>query len=409
MSIVETKKNFFYFILALVLLRPSLDIFSKKEFLIHPALPYLNFNIILGGLVFLICLIPFLKRIKLSISTPLFYPVFFLLGLGLISIFYSLDALISLKEFIRLAGIFLLYFLAYRFVENRKDWLLLLKIILISYLLPGFFALIQLIGRFGLPDDFGSFNRIYGTFAHPNLFAFYSFFVLGLSLSLLIASLNKKEAEEPLWKNSEWHIWLMIVFSLTLLFATYSRSALACLLIFILFIGILKYRKLLLAGLFLFLAAYFFSDVFQQRFWEMLTLDPYGSVVWRFRLWQDVIPASLWQPWFGYGLGSFPKLVEFYRGFKWGSLEAHNDYLKIFVENGVLGITAYFWLIIALLYKLFKIFREKINQDKTLGLGILVICLSLFVASFFDNILRTTALQWNLWILLAAWLKINRN
>lgn len=407
MSILKAEKKFFYFILALVLLRPSLDIFSQKEFLIHSALPYLNFNILFGGLVFLICLIPFLKRIKLFSSTPLFYPISFFLGLGLISVFYSLDALTSIKEFVRLASIFLLYFLAYQFIKNRKDWLLLLKVVLVSYLLPGFFALIQLIGGFGLPDDFGGFNRIYGTFAHPNLFAFYSFFILGLSLALLIASLIKKENESALWEKSEWHIWLMAIFSLILLFATYSRSALACLLIFILFLGILKYRKLLLAGLFLFLIAYFFSDVFQQRLWELFTLDPYGSVVWRFRLWQDIIPASLWQPWFGYGLGSFTKLVEFYRGFKWGSLEAHNDYLKIFVENGILGLTAYFWLIIALLYKLFKIFREKLNQDKILGLGILVICLSLFIASFFDNILRTTALQWNLWILLAAWLKVH--
>lgn len=404
MSIAKDKKKLFYFILALVLLRPSLDIFRQKEFQIHSSLPYLNLNIIIGGLVFLICLIFILKNFKSIRLIPLFYPIVFFLGLLLISIFYSMDALISIKEFIRLASIFLLYFLAYKLIKNRKDWIVLLKIILISYILPGIFALIQLIGGFGLPDDFGGFNRIYGTFAHPNLFAFYTFFILGIVISLLLSLSETKDNNAVLWKNFNFYIWIASGFLVLLLFTTYSRSALACLFIFIIFFGVLKYRKLLLAGLFLFLIAYFFSDIFQQRLWELITLDPYGSVVWRFRLWQDIIPASLWQPWFGYGLGTFSKLVEFYRGFELGSLEAHNDYLKIFVENGILGLIAYSWLIVALLLKLFKIFRKSISQEKVLGLGILVICLSLFIASFFDNVLRTTALQWNFWILLAGWI-----
>ncbi len=68
------------------------------------------------------------------------------------------------------------------------------------------------------------------------------------------------------------------------------------------------------------------------------------------------MPISLWQPWFGYGIGTFNSLVEFYRGFEWGSLEAHNDYLKIFVENGIAGLVSYISLILGLLFYLFRIF-----------------------------------------------------
>ena len=232
----------------------------------------------------------------------------------------------------------------------------------------------------------------------------FTFFILGLTLSILLNSLNNK----PLIFNKK----ILIIFigiSTFLLFFTYTRSALACLVFFILIFGFLKYRKMLLIGALLFLTTYFLSDIFRERIWDLISLDPYGSIVWRFRLWMDVLPLSLWQPWLGYGLGAFEKLIEFYRGFSLGSLEAHNDYLKIFVENGILGLTTYFWLIIALLFKLFKILRKNINQEKIFSLGILVICISLFMASFFDNILRTTALQWNLWILLGSWFKINRN
>jgi O-antigen ligase len=412
MSILKPNKNLFYFLLTLILLRPSLDIFSQKEFQIHPTLPEFNLNIIIGGLVFLICIIFFLKNFKFIYSTPLFYPVFFFLGLSLASVFYSLEPLSSIKEFIRIASIFLLYFLAYKLVKDRKDWFLLLKIILISYILPAIFALIQFVFHLGLPDEFGGFQRIYGTFAHPNPFAFYTFFILGLILCLLFSrrettrQLAKSDQTVPPEKNLNFYLWLAAGLLTFLLLVTYSRSALACFFVFILFFGLFKYRKLLLLGLILFLVIYFFSDVFQQRFWELITLDPYGSVVWRLRLWQDIAPISLWQPWFGYGLGTFTNLVEFYRGFEWGSLEAHNDYLKILVENGIFGLVAYFWLIIALLFYLFRIIKKSFRQEKIFSLGILIIVLSLFLASFFDNILRGTALQWNLWILLAGWLKI---
>ncbi len=391
MENVNTK-IYFYFLLGLILIRPSLDILSQIEFQIHANLPPLNPNIIIGGLIFLACSIFFLKNLKSIYRTPLFYPIFFFLGLSLASIFYSLDAFNSLREFIRLASIFLLYFLAYKLVENRKDWFWLLKIILISYILPAALAMIQFVFRLGLPDEFGGFQRIYGTFAHPNPFAFYTFFILALLLCLSLSGKN---------------FWLLSIPLIFLLFATYTRSALACFFIFILVFGVFKYRKILLAGLFLFLIVYFFSNVFQERFWELISLDPYGSIVWRLRLWQDMIPVFLWQPWFGYGLGTFTNLVEFYRGFAWGSLEAHNDYLKILVENGIFGLAAYGWLIIGLLFYLFRIFKKTIGQEKILSLGIIVISLSLLTASFFDNVLRGTALQWNLWILLAGWLKIN--
>ena len=400
----QTDKKLFYFLLFLTLLRPSLDILGQKEFSIYYTLPSFNLNSIIGGIVFIISLFFILKNLKFISSTPLFYPISAFLGLIFLSIFYSIDQTTSTREFIRLSSIFFLYFLAYKLVKNQKDWFLLLKIILISYVPPAIFAIIQLIGGFGLPDDFGGFNRIYGTFAHPNLFAFYTFFILGLILTLILAKSTFLGTESLKKESLKKYLQIAAIILTFLLLATYTRSALACLMIFVLIFGIFKYRKLLLSALLFFALLYFFSDIFQQRLWELISLNPYGSIIWRFRLWQDIIPISLWQPWLGYGSGTFSHLVEYYRGFQWGSLEAHNDYLKIFVENGILGLAVYLWLIIALLFNLLKKFVKSVGKEKIMALGIFTICLTLFTAGLFDNILRTTALQWNLWILLGAWL-----
>jgi len=50
----KLNKNFFYFLLGLALIRPSLDILSQIEFQIYSNLPTINLNVIIGGLVFLI-------------------------------------------------------------------------------------------------------------------------------------------------------------------------------------------------------------------------------------------------------------------------------------------------------------------------------------------------------------------
>lgn len=391
----KTIRFLFYFLLGLIVLRPSLDIFSKQEFQIYSRLPYLSLNIILGGLIFLIGFIFLVKNFKQFFKINLFYPILAFLGLTFLSIFYSSDPVVSIKEFIRLSSIFSLYFMAYLTIKDKNDFRLLLKFILISYILPGVIALSQFFFGQGLLDQFGGFERIYGTFAHPNLFAFYTFFILGLILCLALDN-----------KTKDIRLWLAVSVTTFLLLATYTRSALACLVIFILFFGIFKYRKLLLVSSILFLALYLFSDIFQQRLWELISLNPDGSIIWRFRLWQDILPISFWHPWLGRGTGTFNNLVEYYRGFGWGSQDAHNDYLKIFVENGLAGLLAYLWLIVSLIIYLFKIFKKALTNDKVLALGILVISLSLFAASLFDNILRTTALQWNFWMLIAAWLKV---
>ena len=397
------NKNLFYFLLALVLLRPSLNIIGHQEITIHSSLPSFNINAIIGGLTFLVVLTFFFLNIREIKLTPLFGLILVFIGLSVLSVFYSINSSESIREAVRIITIFLLYFLAYNLIQDEKDWNLLLKFILISYIFPGLVAFGQFALGMGLPDEFGGFNRVYGTFDHPNPFAFYTFFILGIIIALILS--QKKEVAFKLNKRKLWILASPLIF---LLFATYTRSALACLIIFVLVLGLLKYRRILLGGLVLFLITYFLSSVFQERLWELFTLDPYGSIVWRLRLWEQMMPISLWQPWFGYGAGTFNSLVEYYRGFQWGSLEAHNDYLKIFVENGIIGLLSYISIILGLLFYLFRIIKKSIEDNKTLALSILIISISLFIISFFDNILRTTALQWNFWILLGGWLKISK-
>ena len=192
MSIVKNKKHLFYFLMALVLLRPSLDILSQWEFQIYKSLTLLSITDILGILISVFLLFYLLKNIKKIIKIPLFYPISVFLVLIFLSVFYSIEPFLSIKEIIRIFTIFSLYFFAYLVIKNKKEFWILIKFIILSYFIPALFALIQLAFGLGKLDQFGGFRRIYGTFAHPNPFAFYTFFILGLILSITFIFLKNK-------------------------------------------------------------------------------------------------------------------------------------------------------------------------------------------------------------------------
>ena len=119
---IKLNKNLFYFLLGLVLIRPSLDILNQVEFQIYYNLPVINPNAIIGGLVFFILSIFFFINIKKIYSTPLFYPIILFISLCFLSIFYSIDSTASIREFIRIFTIFLLYF--FGFYQPDQDFYL---------------------------------------------------------------------------------------------------------------------------------------------------------------------------------------------------------------------------------------------------------------------------------------------
>jgi O-antigen ligase len=129
------------------------------------------------------------------------------------------------------------------------------------------------------------------------------------------------------------------------------------------------------------------SSVILHRWSEASTAD-------RFPIWRDVIPMILAKPIMGFGLGTFSTAFPPFRSI-YSDLfvnAAHNDYLQILAETGILGGAAFLWFLVALYRHALPRLRFW-NQDwvECTRLAALAGCTGIVLHSFVDFNLQIPA------------------
>lgn len=391
-SFINNKLGFYL----LLLLRPCLDIFSNDT-VISINNNHFNFASILGlfTILFAIYLATLVKVNKIK-TTPLAIQISAFLSITLISCIFSISLKASVIEWIRLVNIFSLFVIGFLLTETAKDLSRLLILAISSAILPGIFAFYQFTSKTGLSIPLeGIYNRIFGTFAHPNLFAYYLIIPLVFSLFKYLSGDKKRVANL--------FSLILFLFFLALLALTYTRGAWIVFVFTLVIIGIMKYNYLLPILFGTLLLSYLTIMPFQTRINDLINVDEHSSINWRVKLWVDSVDIVKEKPILGHGTGVADIIIEERRGKEYGSPDPHNDYLKILIENGLLGLLAYCVLLASVLAKLYKKFAEsKMPKFKSLLLVMTAISIAFFIMSFGDNILRNTALQWIYWMLLGG-------
>lgn len=379
----------------LILLRPCLDLLSKNPVFSLAGIP-LNLSSILGLFVLVLTAFVLFKKRREIRHIPLKIPWLLFLGLTLASCFISVNFKSSATEWIRLLNLSALFLLGYLLTETAKDLTNIIRIIIYSTLIPTAFAFYQFFTKTGMSIPLeGIHNRIFGTFAHPNLLAFY--LVIPIVLALMIFLLgNKREVVNII-------ATLMLVIMVIILILTYTRGAWLAFILAIMAITLFRFRWVFVGFIIFLLATYAVVAPIRHRVNDLVRLNPYGSIQWRIDLWRDSINYVKEKPALGFGTGTSHQVILEKRGEERGSPDPHNDYLKILLENGLAGILSYLLLIISLLATLYQryIKTDKPNL-KTLLLATICLSLSLYAMSFSDNIIRNTALQWIFWCLAGA-------
>ncbi|MBU0707714.1 O-antigen ligase family protein [Patescibacteria group bacterium] len=398
--------DFEYGFLALVILRPAMDIFSELELV--KAFNYsFNLSSIVSLLTIVWALFYFLNHRKTVWRRPLFYPILIFFGLSFASVFYTASVSPTLTEIVRISSMFIIYLLASEIIVTKlrfKRWLTALGI---SLIIPVVVAIIQFITASGL--SFADVNnRLYGTFGHPNALAFYLVLTIGIFLTYYFN-------QRPIKPNKTFLLGIGLL--LLILLLTYTRGAWIGLAIYLILTGLFWYRKLLLiiSGIIVVIMLIFPTvnqftfneynfDLYQIPIVERLTDDSEeSSVDWRIKVWTEMSRKIEDRPYFGYGLGTFPFLREqMIKGF-FISTEAHNDYLRLTIEVGIIGLLIY---LIILLKNIFNLIKSYINStyqhNKIWFLGAIGLALAFMFMSFFDNILQGTAVMWAFWAFMAA-------
>ena len=285
-----------------------------------------------------------------------------------------------------------------------------LKSLMVGAVIPITVGVYQLVTKTGMTIDEIS-NRIYGTFAHPNVLATFA-------LLLLVVLVNEfiNTAKEDIKKLNLLKFFGVILLA-TIAF-TYTRIAWIGVAFLFISIGLIYYRALLLYVLgivILFYAVFYPTNRYLIKNYN-IHLQSSGiinrltnrnpdsdSINWRTDVITKVIPLFREKYLIGYGYGTFPKVWDDNKDVQniWDNTsEAHNDYIKIALESGIIGLILFLIIFSSLLYKQI-IIAFKTNFKNIVFLTSILIYL---ILSLSDNMLHHTPVIWWFWAVWGIWM-----
>jgi len=106
----------------------------------------------------------------------------------------------------------------------------------------------------------------------------------------------------------------------------------------------------------------------------------------RLKIVQDGLRMFLHRPVFGWGLGTFPTVYPQFRSFYTNLFvnEAHNDYLQVLTETGVLGFATVIWFVVMLYRRGLRRLGRESQLSLALRLAALAACTGILAHSFVD-------------------------
>ncbi|MBW4536880.1 MAG: O-antigen ligase family protein [Pleurocapsa minor HA4230-MV1] len=432
-------------VMGLLILRSSLDIFSAQQL---PA----AYAVGVSGLtlVYVTCLLLTQQTVNvdwlwLFLAGWVLWQALWLIlcvfgGLGL-----GTEVLgDNVREWTRLFSWLMVYLLIMQ-LKGRVKPQKIISILFIALITPICAGFLQLIFPDSvLPSFLATYHgdRLNGTLGHPNAFATFILFFIGLTYWRLRCSSRFTQSQKSnrgavSWatyrgqkhrdqKYISWSsnrlFWLLLLGVLTLmLIGTRTMVVLAMLGIFVLVTIAPKFNWLNLIGgvlLLVLVLGLFISTPFGQERLQSLAQTPlfnsnidisraillsdsdYNSFNWRLAQWHYLLTAWQQFPIFGYGLAT-SKYLSIY------NLEAHNDYVRALAESGLVGLATFLTFLAAQGIRLVQLLRQttKNKEQNDFCLILLALFAAMLVGMLTENIWTHTTL-WSYWwtvLAVAGW------
>src|SRR3954451_8792367 len=373
--VVIWLRRFEYFLLAVLVLRPILDIAK-----VGGGPPVLSSGVaalvVLGVLLWLAAQfhVGTLRRVSLLGQLSIL-----LLAVMTVSSLLADDRVRSLLQVARLSGAVAVFLAVEQLATSHRSRRRVLLACYASAIVPLLVGVQQFASGTYLKESNG-LGRVTGTFLHPNAFGFYLVLLLIMGAAvfrylhgtarLLVAAVLVGGTVELLW--------------------SYSRGSWISVVVGVLLVGALQSRKLLLlvpAGLALVVVLIpsvttRLSDLSQA---DTINGTPGNSFLWRISHWGVVLAGARGHEFLGIGPSSSDFLGD-------EVLPPHNDFVRMYVETGVLGTVVYLAFIVAALLMAWRALRAVPRPE--LGRGVAVGAMGCTVAfavgSFGGNLISET-------------------
>jgi len=342
---------------------------------------------------------------------PLTLPLVFFFVVLCLSSLGSASLQHSIKELVKWGEVLALYVLVANEMTGR--WKRALVVVLL-----GTGALVAVHGMFQFlfqvgPEEFilfGRFMRAYGTFEQPNPYAGYLGLTLPLAVGLVFAGIVPMGGRI----SGKWLVWaggsgVLMAIALVM---SWSRGAwfgiAAAIGVMLVAVAARSGRAAMLGVVFAVLLAYLLlaggvsllPPSIVQRFSDFMpylgvadvrgveVTDANFAVLERMAHWQSAIGMWTDRPWLGVGIGTYEVAYARYSLPLWPNPlgHAHNYYLNIGAEAGIIGLITYLVLWGAALLQSWKAARRARSWDWGVALGVLGVIVHLSVHNIFDNL-----------------------
>jgi putative inorganic carbon (HCO3(-)) transporter len=240
----------------------------------------------------------------------------------------------------------------------------------------------------------GAFTRIIGPFATSNVFGRYLMLMIIMGVALY-PHLGRA------WRVA---LGAALVLSLVFLLLTYTRTALIGTAIGLLIVGLFQSKRLLFGLLVLTICALVLVPQFSSRFTQLADapttatdVESRNTLTWRLNYWTEVLPLANSSPVTGIGLTSTQFTTD-------EAKQPHNDFVRAYVETGLIGFCAYLAVLVALvgLGQRAVWVSPPGSLDRGVAVGFLGCAVAFIAVSLAANVLSNVVLLWYLFAFAAA-------
>ena len=278
---------------------------------------------------------------------------------------------------------------------------------------------------------FGRYMRAHGHFGQPNPFAGYLGLGIPLAYALALQLLDRRQAQpkETTHGHSEHNeqsqphaatipsrgMWVYlvgaaaVVVMLAAAVMSWSRGGWIGVAAALLVVTVMRSRRalvaavvigLLLVYLLLVGGADYLPPALLQRVSDFVpyvsgvdvtrveVTDANWAIIERMAHWWAAIGMFSDLPWSGVGIGNYPVAYAQYAPSRWRDPlgHAHNYYLNLAAETGVVGVSAYLFLFVACFAQAWRVIKRTRGYWRAVALGVLGVLVHLSVHNLFDNL-----------------------
>lgn len=326
----------------------------------------------------------------------------FLLSALVLSTFFSKYQFAGLVGLTVFAMQLLLYVIIRSRITDKGQNLNIIRYILLTSLMVSVVGVVQYHFSHMSPDWIDTHlyskipNRAFSTLYNPNVLG--SYFIIIISIA--VAGFNCFDKKHGRLMNTA-----VLIAAALCMILTFSRGAWLGLAVSILLIFIFSEEKpyiLTVIGITVLLALPELEAVLSRINPGLLSDD--SSNTYRQYLWTMAVETFKGHPLLGTGLSTFGfSLPSHSTAAGYLISHAHNIYLQMLAETGLLGFTAFFGYILNSMYVCFKLFRHsRCKQTRNLALGSMASFIGLLVHGSVDATLYLPQLSIFVWITTAV-------